>query len=89
MNEIYQKGGVSEKILLKEVILAKRQTGGGFPIYGGVETSSVRGICKPDTSGLSQSIWYLREHADGIVLSWDVFSTPKENIDAVAEALKS
>jgi hypothetical protein len=89
VNEIYQTGGVSEEILLKEIVLSKRQTGGSFPIYGGVVTSSVRGICKPDPSGLRQSIRYLQKHADGIVLSWDVFSTPKENIDAVAEALKS
>lgn len=88
VNEIYQKGGVSEEIIPKEVLLAKKQTEASFPIYGGVETVSVRGICKPDPSKLKQSIWYLQKYADGIVLSWDMFSTPKKNIDLVAEALK-
>jgi len=51
-------------------------------------TISVRGICKPDPLKLKQSIWYLEKYADGIVLCWDMFSTPEENIDLVAEALK-
>lgn len=88
VNEIFQKGGVSEEIIPKEILLAKKQTEASFPIYGGVETVSVRGICKPDPSKLKQSIWYLQKYADGIVLSWDMFSTPEENIDLVAEALK-
>jgi len=88
VNEIYQKGGVSEEIIAKDVLLAKKQTEASFPIYGGVETISVRGICKPDPLKLKQSIWYLEKYADGIVLCWDMFSTPEENIDLVAEALK-
>lgn len=87
VNEIFQKEGVGEEIIPKEVLLAKFQTEANFPIYGGVETASVHGICKPDPSKLKQSIWYLQKHADGVVLSWDMFSTPKKNIDLVAEAL--
>jgi len=89
INEIFQKGGISEEIIPKEVLLAKKQTEASFPIYGGVETVTVRGICKPDPSKLKQSIRYLQKYADGIVLSWDILSTPEENIDLVGEALKS
>ena len=88
VNEIFQKGGVSEEIIPKEVLLAKNQTEASFPIYGGVETVSLPGICKPDPLKLEQSIGYLQKYADGIVLSWDMFFTPKENIDLVAKTLK-
>jgi hypothetical protein len=56
----------------------------GKPVYIGIETVSFPGVIDIKPDHLFESLQFIKNsQADGVVLSWDLFHTPIENIEFI------
>ena len=80
------KADVVDSGLIGREISAIRENAGCAKLYAGVEINYNEKIAPVTARYIQESIDVMRS-ADGVALSWDLCSTPDENLDAALECL--